>query len=386
MKIKKLMALLLAGALTISAFIGCGVDKEATVATIGEQEISLGLVNFMCRYQQAQISEAYVYYFGEDVWTQDVSGNGSTMEEDMINEVVEEVHEMYTLKAHMSDYNVEITAEDEAAIAEAVKAFMEANTQKALDELGATEEIVTEMLTLETIKERMTKAIKADVDTEVSDEEANMRAYSMVTIGIAGEYDSTYTNYTEYTDEKKAEIQSNADKMAEALKAGGEGVTLESVAEQYGYSVTKGTYDADNDTLDATVKTTLDGLAVGEVSDMITTDSSIYFVRLDAETDEEATESNRESIITERENTLYTEVLEGWQTDDGWKLNEKKLEQIKFKNNFTQTAESTESESTTEGTETQGTATESTESESTETESTESESTESADTPETEEE
>ena len=64
MKIKKLMALLLAGALTVSAFIGCGVDKDATVATIGEQEISLGLVNFMGRYQQAQISEAYVYHFG----------------------------------------------------------------------------------------------------------------------------------------------------------------------------------------------------------------------------------------------------------------------------------------------------------------------------------
>ena len=64
MKIKKLMALFLAGALTVSAFIGCGVDKEATVATLGEQEISLGLVNFMSRYQQAMISDSYVYYFG----------------------------------------------------------------------------------------------------------------------------------------------------------------------------------------------------------------------------------------------------------------------------------------------------------------------------------
>ena len=374
MKIKKLMALFLAGALTVSAFIGCGVDKEATVATLGEQEISLGLVNFMSRYQQAMISDAYVYYFGKDVWTRDISGNGTTMEEDTINQIVEEVHEMYTLKAHMSDYNVEITAEEEEKIAEAVKAFMEANSKEALDEMGATEELVTEMLTLRTIKEKMAAVIKADVDTEVSDEEANMRAYSMVTIGISGEYDSSYTNYTEYTDEQKAEIQSNAEKMAEALKVGGESVTLESAAEEFGYSVTKGTYDADNDTLDAAVKTTLDSLNVGEVSGLITTDSNLYFVRLDAETDEEATETNRKSIITERENALYTEVLEGWQTDDGWDLNEKKLEQIKFKNNFTQTTETTETQSGTEGTETQGTETEGTESTET-TETTETEST-----------
>ena len=374
MKIKKLMALFLAGALTVSAFIGCGVDKEATVATLGEQEISLGLVNFMSRYQQAMISDAYVYYFGKDVWTRDISGNGTTMEEDTINQIVEEVHEMYTLKAHMSDYNVEITAEEEEKIAEAVKAFMEANSKEALDEMGATEELVTEMLTLRTIKEKMAAVIKADVDTEVSDEEANMRAYSMVTIGISGEYDSSYTNYTEYTDEQKAEIQSNAEKMAEALKVGGESVTLESAAEEFGYSVTKGTYDADNDTLDAAVKTTLDSLNVGEVSGLITTDSNLYFVRLDAETDEEATETNRKSIITERENALYTEVLEGWQTDDGWDLNKKKLEQIKFKNNFTQTTETTETQSGTEGTETQGTETEGTESTET-TETTETEST-----------
>lgn len=378
MKIKKLMALLLAGALTVSAFIGCGVDKDATVATLGEQEVSLGLVNFMSRYQQAQISEAYVYYFGKDVWTQDLSSNGTTMEEDMINEVVEEVHEMYTLKAHMSDYNVEITAEEEAAIAEAVKAFMEANSKEALDELGATEEIVTEMLTLRTIKEKMSVAIKADVDREVSDEEANMRGYSMVSINIAGEYDSSYTNYTEYTDDEVAEITSNAEKMAEALKVGGESVTLESVAEEFGYSVTTGTYDADNTTLAENVKTTLDGLAVGEVSGLLTTDDALYFVRLDTETDETATETNRNSIITERENTLYTEVLEGWQTDDGWKLDEKKLEQIKFKNNFTQTTESTESEAV-ETTESTGTETEGTET----TETTEStESTESTETTE----
>ena len=375
MKIKKLMALLLAGALTVSAFIGCGVDKDATVATIGEQEISLGLVNFMCRYQQAQISEAYVYYFGEDVWTQDIYGTGTTMEEDMISEIVEEVHEMYTLKAHMSDYNVEITAEEEEKIAEAVKAFMEANSKEALEEMGATEELVTEMLTLRTIKEKMEVASKADVDREVSDEEANMRAYSMVTINIAGEYDSSYTNYTEYTEDEVAEITSNAEKMEEALKAGGENVTLESVAEEYGYSVTTGTYDADNETLNADVKTTLDSLSVGEISGLITTESELYFVRLDAETDETATETNRNSIITEREDALYTEVLEGWQENDGWKLDEKKLEQIKFKNNFTQTTESTETESTesTESTETQSSeSTESTETESTETESTES--------------
>ena len=182
MKFKRLTAILLAGVMTASVLTGCGINKNAVVATLGEQEISLGVVNFICRYQQAVTDDLYTQYFGEDVWNQDLYGSGSTMQETVKTQVVEGIHEMYTLKAHMSDYNVEITDEDKSAIEEAAKSFMEENSSDALDEMGATQDIVEEVLTLYTIRAKMTEAIKADADTEVSDEEANMRAYTMLDI------------------------------------------------------------------------------------------------------------------------------------------------------------------------------------------------------------
>ena len=137
-------------------------------------------------------------------------------------------------------------------------------------------------------------------------------------------------------------------------------------------TVQTGTYDADDESLDTEVKDALDALAEGETSGLITTDETYYIVRIDSDTDEEATESNRESIIEERQDTLYDETLEAWQEDDGWTVNEKQLAKIEFTNYFTQETETEDTEST-EETETEST-------EETDTEETDTESTEETDT------
>lgn len=43
---------------------------------------------------------------------------------------------------------------------------------------------------------------------------------------------------------------------------------------------------------------------------MIETDSALYIVRLDSETDKDATEKNRQNIIDKRKSDHYNEVLE----------------------------------------------------------------------------
>lgn len=345
MKAKKVTALILACALCASAVTGCGINKNATAATMKEQTVTMGVANFLCRFEQASMEDLYKMYLGsssestESIWSRDLSGNGTTLEDSTKNQALEELHEMYTLQQHMSDYNVEITDDDKAAITEAAKKFMDANSKEAIDEMGATQDIVEEILTLYTIKARMKTAIEADVDTNVSDEEANMRAYSMVSLDISEGSDDAAKN---------KEI---ASKMEAALKE--DGATLDKVAEDNDQKVTTGTYDADNDTLDEEVKNALDGLKEGETSGLIETDSKAYFVRIDKDTDADATEKNRTSIINQRKDDLYQKVLSGWQEDDNWKVDEKAVAKIEFKNSFTQQDlnASTESTENTEGTE-----------------------------------
>lgn len=345
MKAKKVLALILACALCVSAFTGCGINKNAAAATMKDQTVTMGVANFLCRFEQASMEDMYKMYLGDssdNIWARDLTGNGTTLEESTKSQALEELHEMYTLQQHMSDYKVELTADDQAAIKEAAEKFMSANSHEALDEMGATEDIVEEILTLYTIKSKMKTVIGADADTNVSDEEANMRAYSMVSLDISeGSKDADANKKT-------------ADQMEEALKE--DGATLDKVAEDHDQKVTTGTYDADNDTLDEEVKKALDGLKEGEISGLIETDDKAYFVRIDEDTDEDATEKNRTSIINQRKDDLYQKVLSGWQENDNWKVDEKEVKKIEFKNSLTHqdpnaSTESTESAASTENVE-----------------------------------
>lgn len=331
MKLRRLAALVLAGVMCLTAFTGCGVKADETAATLGDQKVTAGVVNFICKYQKASIDDTYVAYFGENFWSQDLYGYGTTMEEDMKASVMETLHDLYTLKAHMADYKVEITTEEEAAIAKAAQAFLAANSEEALKEMGATEEIVKEVLTLYTIQAKMYDAIIVDTDRNVKDEDANMRGITLVSLGIAGEYNDKGT-YVKYTDAQIKAIKATAEKIVTESAS----VGLTTAAKNNKYTAEDTAYNKNDKTMDATLLKALNELKVGETSKVIETKSSLYIAKIDEDIDAKATEENREAIITERENKLYSDTLDKWQKEDGWKVNDSVVDKIDFHNLLTQ--------------------------------------------------
>lgn len=329
---KRLMALLLCGVLAVSMFAGCGtkMDKTATVATDGTTEISLGVANFATRLTQAQYDDFYVAYFGEGVWSADLYGYGTTMEDDLKSSVMESLYAMYAMKNHMADYGLEITTEDVTAISAAAESFISSNSAEAIEALGAEREVVEEYLTLLTIQSRMYNEIIKDADTNVSDEEAQTSAYSQVYISKSS-YTDADGNTVTYTEDELALLAQTAKAFSEAAKANG----LESAAEAYGYNVTTGTYNSDSTVL-TEVAEALDAMTEdGQVSGLIELENAYYVVQVDVVVDEEATESNRQSIISERQTTLYTEVVQAYLDEMTWELDEKLWAQISFDNLFT---------------------------------------------------
>ena len=208
MKAKKVIAMLLAATLSVTAFTGCAINKTATVATLDKEDIKLGLVNFMIRYQEAGYDDMYIQYMGEGYWDKTVSGNNTVLETWKKN-AIEEAHELYTLKAHQSDYDVEVSDDEKKEIKKAAEKFMKANSDDVIDEMSATEEIVEEYLELRLIKSKMYAAIIKNADSSVTDEEANMAAYTVVKLDYKGAYDSNY-QYQTYTDEQSAQIKAQA--------------------------------------------------------------------------------------------------------------------------------------------------------------------------------
>ena len=208
MNSRKITALLLSSAMALSVLTGCGgVNKDKTVATLNGEPVKLGVANFAARFGQAGADDFYTAYFGKNVWTSDLYGNGTTGQDNFKDSVMDSLEDMYVLQLHMDEYNVSITDDEKAAITAAAAQFMEDNSKDAINALGATQEIVEEYLTLETIQSKMKAAIVAGADTNVTDEEAKTGAYSYVGISKTTHQDES-GNTVDYTDEEKEDRKS----------------------------------------------------------------------------------------------------------------------------------------------------------------------------------
>ncbi len=343
----------LAGVLAAGMLSGCGngkLDGTKTVATVNGTDITLGLVSLYARQQQAYTESLYASMMGGAdyaIWdTVADEDSGETYGEQVVSDSLEQIERMYLMKEKAGDYGVEVTADEESAIAEAAAAFMADNTEEAIADLGVTEEDVKTLLELRTYSEKIYDPIIADTDREVSDEEAQQSSFTYVSISALGEnltaeeIEGTKANAQEILDKMKEDPTADMDEIAKSVD--------DTLSAYSGHFAAYEGGDDDSSYPDEVIEA-LRGLEDGQVADeVIETDSSYYIVRLDEKYNEEETESHRESIISERETELYNDTLDQWLEDADVKVQDKVLKTLKVTDNhkFTLAAEETAEDET----------------------------------------
>ena len=356
----------LTGVMAVGMLTGCGekkLDGTKTVATVDGTEIPLGIVSLSVREGQAQTEAMYKSFMGGQdysIWSMDAE-DGKTYGEQAVEQSLKDVELMYIMKEKAADYNVEVTDDDEQKIADAAAAFMAANSEETLQELAVSEDQVKTYLELQTYKSRMHDPLIADVDKDVSDEEAQQSSFDYVSISTA-----------DLSDDEIKQKKEDAQKILDDLKAAGSDGDLNEIAKSVddSYSSVSGTFDTNEDAAkedsdeesdssssssaypDEVMKV-LRTLKDGEIGpDVIETDTSYYVVKLDKVNDEEATETKKQSIISTRENKLYTDTTEKWLDDADINVEKKVLKTLKVTDNHkfsiaTATPEPTEEATTT---------------------------------------
>ena len=335
----------LAGVMAAGMLTGCGsktLDGTKTVATIDGTDIPLGIVSLYARQQQEQTTAMYLSFMGsaDNIWdTSDDSGE--TYGEQAVDSSLKAVELMYLLKEKAADYNVEITDDEETAIADAASQFMSDNSEETIKELGVTEDQVKTLLELRTIQQKTHDSIVAEGNITVSDDEANQSSFTYVSISTSGD---------DITDDEKAEKKEQAQEILDKMKEDPT-ADMSEVAKEVddSYSAVQGNFtvkesddedeDEDSSAYPEEVLTVLRGLTEGEVaSDIIETDTGYYVVRLDKVLDEDATASKRESLKSSKEEDYYTETTDGWLDDADVKEVKKVLKTLKITDSHTFTA------------------------------------------------
>ena len=343
---KKTAVVALAGVMAAGMLTGCGekaLDGTKTVATVDGAEIPLGMLSLSVREGQAQAEAMYKSFMGGSdysIWDTEAE-KGKTYGEQAVEQALKDIELMCILKEKAADYDVEITEDDEKAIADAAAAFMSANTEDTLKTLAVTEDQVKTYLELETYKSRMHDPIIADVDKNVSDEEAQQSSFNYVSISTS-----------DLSDDEIKQKKEDAQKILDGLNAdpdGDFGEIAKSVDDSY--TVLSGSFDTNEDASEEEsddedettasssnypdeVMKVLRTLKDGEVGpDVIEADSAYYVVKLDKVNDEDATATKKESIISTRENELYTETTDKWLDEADIKVEKKVLKTLKVTDN-----------------------------------------------------
>lgn len=365
---RKAAVLALAGTMGAALLTGCGstkVDGTQTVVTVNDEKLTLGVASFYSRFEQGQLYSYMAQMLGSSTnnFFDGVadSSTGDTYGETMKDSIIKDLENLVVLSQHASDYGVSLTDEEEKAIDTAAQGYIDSNSQEVRDKIGASKKDVVKLMELQTIQSKMRDPMVADVDTNVTDEEAQQAAVTYVAItssstSSTAAAEATSSDTTSSTSEgPDADALQAAQSILSQLTAEADPASadMDTIAKSVGdsYSATTGNFtvsDTTDGTVDSAVVKEVQGLSDGTVVDHIITGSdgtTLYVARLDTMNDTEATASKKTTIVTQRKQDKYDELLDGWVSDSEITVNDKVWDAftITDKEPFTLKAESTAS-------------------------------------------
>ena len=285
-----------------ASLIGCGSLKDdAVVVKAGDEEITAGVANFYARYTQAQYETYFASYLGgDDMWSRNAS-DGKTYEESIKKTLLDDLKNMALLEEHMKDYDVKLTKADKKAINDAAKEFDKANSQKKKDKVSGSKENVKRVMTLMAIEQKMRAAIVADANVKVTDEEATQKHMQYVEFDYSTTSDSSSSSDTTVSEAEKKKTKETAEAFAKGAKTAED---FAAYATEQGTEAKDATFDSDSVSPSKEVVKAADKLGEGETTDVTSLN------------DKTATETKKQSMITDKQDKYYKKVLKKWKKEE----------------------------------------------------------------------
>lgn len=322
---KRAVVLLLAGLLAAGSLTGCGsLEDSDVVATVNDTDITAGVANFYARYTQAQYETYYAGYMGDDMWSGE-GEEGETYQDTVKDSILESLENMYLMEEHMDEYEVSLSDEEKNSIKEAASQFDESNGLAEKEKVSGTTDTVERILELLTIQKKVQDAIEAGADTEVSDEEAAQKSMQYVVFPFSTTDEEG--NSVDLTDEEKEALRATAESFA----AGAAGAAdFAAYATEQGQTSQDATFDGETSTLPAQLVEAADALDEGGTTGLVEGDNGYYVARVTSLLDREATDARKQEIISERQQDLLNETLDGWREDADIEVHERVWDKIDF--------------------------------------------------------
>lgn len=334
---KKVMGVILAAVLAVSAVPGWaeesaketavpkeaidpynGLEPEAVVLTVGEDQVPLKKAYFLLKFQQAIVQEMQKGVYGNLWYRLPIYEGDRTFQDNMKESIINLLVRMSLARQHQEEYGVSISDKEKEQIEKTVETFFAGNSDKALEAMMADKEILTEILTDYTILSKVitsiTKGVKAG--------ESEAKTYSYV-------YASFGDKAVDLNDpdESAGTLIENFQNIHDKAAAGG---NLDQAAAEAGYPTALHTYFAEDegDQL-AELNQIMDQLEQGEVSEVsyVGNNHGIFIGRRQ-EVDPDSLESAKQSLLKNEQLKQLKKTIQQWTQETTYLIKEEIWSQV----------------------------------------------------------
>lgn len=343
-------------ALGTTALTGCGSTLDGTqiAASCGDEKITLGTANMMLRMNQAQMQSYYAMFGGSTTGIWDQEGeDGKTYGESTKDDIMEQLHNMVLLKQHAADYDVSVTEDEQQKIKDAAAKFMESNDQETLEKLAVSQSDIETILEYYTYQNKMFDPMTADVDTNVEDAEAAQSRITYASVSIEDKEDEE-GNQVALSDEEKQEKKNQAQQILDKLNSQEDpaAADMDALAKEVDetLSASSTTFGSDDTNLDDKLKEAVKDLTDGQAASQVIEGEKAYYVaRMDSVLDEDATQTKKDSIVSERQQEAYDKLLEDWGEETKMEVEKKVWKKVQLTDSDSYTFKQAETSDDTAG-------------------------------------
>lgn len=299
-------------------FSGCKGKTQIILTTpLSENEL-FRIGDEVCTAEEAKVfltttQNQYETLIQPDMWDKDFGG--MSLEEYVKESILSQLTQIKSMALMAKEQKVTLDESETKAIAAAAKEYYQSLTAEELSYLGITLEQVENLYTQYALAEKLYEEVTADVDTEVSDDEARSIIVQQIYIP-----------------------KTNADAKAQAQEAH-EKVT----AEDADFEAIALTYNENDETeasyrkgaAEAALETVVFSLDINQISDVVEGESGYYIVKCISSFNREETDANKAEIINQRKTEAFDAVYKEFIQQQPSQFNDELWEKLELQSDGT---------------------------------------------------
>ena len=308
--------------LCICLLAGCGdKDSSKVVFTTGLSKDEIFRIgDEVCKEAEMQVflmTTRYQYerVYGDQIWN--TSLDGVTLEDSVKELALEKAAQLKTMYLLAQDRGIQLEEGEKKLAEAAAKEYCGRLSKERQEELGISQDTMTELYTEYAMANKVYREIIRDVNPEISDDEARIVTVQHILI-------KTYTKDAQgnRVDFLTADKQAAYEEACEVRELAAEGSkSFEELASRYSQDSTL-TYTFGRGEMSAAFETAAFSLEKDQISQVVESDSGYHIIKCLNTFDEQETADNKKSLLEKRRSQVFQEEYDTFVEALARKLNQ----------------------------------------------------------------